>query len=77
MNKYSSLFALTLSLGFGYDIEDDNSLGESRDFKGIIQIEQKAGNYSYGYWHSSQIDNGFRGNVEDQNLIYIKRDFKL
>ena len=67
---------LVFSIGLGYDVEDDHTF-EGRDFKGIIQIENREGDYSYGFWHSSQIDNGFRGDVEDQNVIYIKRDFRL
>lgn len=70
------LSALFLSVGIGYDVEDDYTF-EQRDWKGIIQIEQTQGSYSYGFWHSSQINNGFKGNPEDQNIIYIKKNFDI
>lgn len=74
--KYRNVFILVLSFGLGYDFEDDSTF-ESRDWKGIIQIEQTVGSYSFGYWHSSQINNGLYGNPEDQNIIYIKKSFNL
>jgi len=69
--------ALTLSIGVGYDFEDDQTTYEQRDWKGIVQIESSHKDYSIGYWHSSQLNDGLKGAPEDQNLLYIKRDFKL
>lgn len=67
---------LNLSIGLGYNAEYANT-HESRDFKGIVQVEHQSGNFSYGFWHSSQIDNGLIRNIDDQNIFYIKRDFKF
>ena len=60
---------LTLSIGLGYDMEDDFQ-HQDKDLKGIIQIEDKDGRY--GFWHSSRLSDGLRGNPDDQNIFYIK-----
>lgn len=74
--RNSAIIGLVISLGFGYDLEDDGT-HESRDFKGILQIEQAESGYSYGFLHSSQVDNGIQGSPEDQNIFYFKKNFKL
>jgi len=60
---------LQLSIGLGYDLEDDFEHQE-KDIKGIVHIESKDG--MYGFWHSSRINNGFKGSEDDQNIFYIK-----
>lgn len=61
----------TVSIGLGYDMEDDFKHQE-KDVKGIIHIEGK----NYGFWHSSRINNGFKGDPDDQNIFYIKYRIK-
>lgn len=71
------LIALELSLGLGFDI--GGKYQASKDgFKGIIQIEEQLQDgYTAGFWHSSELDNGFKGNVHDENIFYIKKTFYL
>lgn len=70
------LLALDVSVGLGYDLKNNDEL-ESENVKGIVQIEKIVGNYSFGYWHSSQIDNGFRVSDDDKNIFYVKRYFRF
>jgi len=49
---------------------EDDFKHQDKDVKGIIQIESEDG--SYGFWHSSRINNGFNSNPDDQNIFYIK-----
>jgi len=71
MNSF--LLSLSLSIGLGYDMEDDFS-HQDKDFKGIVQIESKDG--SYGFWHSSRLNDGLKGKPDDQNIFYIKYRIK-
>jgi len=64
-----AIVLLQLSIGLGYDLEDDYD-HQSKDFKGIFHIESDNG--KYGFWHSSRINNGFKSNEDDQNIFYIK-----
>ena len=68
--------ALQLSLGLGVDIGGEYHT-DRNSYKGIIQIEEPLqNNWTAGFWHSSELDNGFKGNVHDENILYIKRTFE-
>jgi hypothetical protein len=68
----TKFIALIFSFGLGYDvISEDNKL------KGIIQIEQTSKSISYGFLHSSSLNDGLYRAEEDQNIIYIKKSFTI
>ena len=66
---FNLILMLNLSIGLGYDMEDDFK-HQDKDVKGIIHIETEDG--TYGFWHSSRLNNGFKRNDDDQNILYIK-----
>lgn len=67
------LIALELSLGLGVDIGGEYET-DHNSYKGIIQIEEPLQDgYTAGFWHSSELENGFKGNVHDENIFYIKK----
>lgn len=71
------LLALQLSIGVGYNFETETPHFNTGGM-GIIQLEQKVTkDWSIGFWHSSRLDNGFKGSIGDKNILYVKRDFKV
>ena len=68
--------ALQLSIGVGVHIHKNFEV-EQKDYKGIIQLEQPiTDEISLGLWHSSRLENGFKGSPDDQNIIYFKMEIK-
>lgn len=67
------MIALQLFFGLGIDINGVYKY-DRNSYKGIIQVEHEVKkDWVAGYWHSSELDNGFRGNVHDENIFYIKK----
>ena len=62
---------------FDNDIDEITKQAFEIMWKGIIQIEQTNGDFSYGFLHSSKMKDGLEKGEDDQNIIYIKKSFNL